>query len=149
MRYPFMAIVTVVLALSTIGGARAAEVEVKMLNHGAGGTFVFEPELVLIQPGDSVHFVATDKGHDAASIGGMIPEGAEPFAGEMSKDVTVKFDIPGVYGIECKPHYALGMVALIVVGTPTNLDAAKALKTPGKARTKFAELFKQYAASSN
>jgi hypothetical protein len=42
----------------------------------------------------------------------------------------------------------MGMVALVVVGTPTNLDAAKAFKTPGKAKAKFADLFKQYAASA-
>jgi hypothetical protein len=33
------------------------------------------------------------------------------------------------------------MVALIVVGNPTNLDAALAVKHPGKAKTAFASLF--------
>jgi pseudoazurin len=135
------------MALAMLSGAQAAEVEVKMLNHGAGGAFVFEPNLVRIQPGDSVHFVATDKGHDAASIDGMLPEGAKPFAGKISQDITVKFDVPGAYGVKCKPHYAMGMVALVVVGTPTNLDAAKAFKNPGKANAAFKKLFKEYEAN--
>ena len=148
MRYSLVAIAAGALALAMVGGAPAAEVDVKMLNHGAGGAFVFEPDLVRIQPGDSVHFVAADKGHDAASVDGMMPAGAKPFAGKMSQDITVKFDVPGVYGVKCQPHYAMGMVALVVVGTPTNLDASKAFKNPGKAGAKFADRFKHYAGSA-
>ena len=148
MRYSLVAIAAGALALAMVGGAPAAEVDVKMLNHGAGGAFVFEPDLVRIQPGDSVHFVAADKGHDAASVDGMMPAGAKPFAGKMSQDITVKFDVPGVYGGMGQPHYAMGMGALVGVGTPTNLDAAKSGKYPGNAGAKFADLFKQYAASA-
>ena len=43
----------------------AAEVEVKMLNKGTEGAMVFEPALVKVEPGDTVKFVATDKGHNA------------------------------------------------------------------------------------
>jgi len=31
----------------------------------------------------------------------MIPDGAEPFKGEMNKDFTVTLIKPGVYGVEC------------------------------------------------
>lgn len=48
--------------------ASAAEVQVKMLNKGADGAFVFEPALVKIAPGDTVRFVPTDKGHNVESI---------------------------------------------------------------------------------
>jgi pseudoazurin len=61
----------------------------------------------------------------------------------MSEDVLVTFDKPGVHGIRCKPHYGLGMVALVVVGVPINLDAAKAVKQPGKAKLAFDALFAQ------
>ena len=72
----------------------------------------------------------------------MIPDGAQPFAGKMSEDLTVTFTQPGVYGVKCTPHYALGMVALIVVGeNPVNLDAAKAVPQVGKAKSVFANLF--------
>jgi pseudoazurin len=119
----------------------AAEIEVKMLNKGAEGLMVFEPSLVRIEPGDTVKFVATDKSHNAETIKNMLPEGASPFAGKMNADVTVTFDKAGVYGVKCMPHYAMGMVALVVVGKPDNLDQAKAVPQTGKARQIFAALF--------
>lgn len=121
--------------------ANAADVQVKMLNKGAKGMMVFEPDLVKVQPGDTVTFVATDPGHDAQSVPGMLPEGAQPFEGKIGKDVTVTFTQPGVYGIKCKPHYVMGMVGVVVVGDPSsNLEAAKKAKNPGKAGKLFTEL---------
>jgi pseudoazurin len=119
----------------------AAEVEVRMLNKGAEGLMVFEPSLIKIEPGDTVRFVASDKSHNAETIKGMLPEGATPFAGKMNEDVVVTFDNPGAYGIKCMPHYAMGMVALVVVGKPDNLDQAKAVPQTGKAKQIFATLF--------
>ncbi len=82
---------------------------------------VFEPNVVKIAPGDSVHFIATDKSRNVESIEGMIPAGATPFKGEMNKDLTVTFDQPGAYGVKCKPHYGMGIVVgLVVVGEPVN-----------------------------
>jgi pseudoazurin len=121
----------------------AAEVEVKMLNKGAEGLMVFEPALVKIEPGDTVKFVASDKSHNAESVKNMLPEGAAPFAGKMSEDVAVTFDKSGVYGVKCMPHYAMGMVALVVVGKADNLDQAKAVPQTGKAKQVFAALFER------
>lgn len=121
--------------------ATAADVQVKMLNKGAKGMMVFEPDVVKVQPGDTVTFVATDPGHDAMSVPGMLPDGAQPFEGQIGKDATVTFTQPGVYGVKCKPHYVMGMVAVVVVGDAApNLEAAKAAKNPGKAGKVFAEL---------
>jgi pseudoazurin len=125
--------------------AEAADYEVKMLNKGAAGAMVFEPAFLQIEPGDSVTFVPTDKGHDAVSIKGMVPEGAEPFAGKMNQEITVVFDTPGVYGVKCVPHYGMGMVALFVVGEPSNLDEALAVRHPGKAKVAFAAMFDELA----
>ena len=112
-----------------------------MLNKGAKGMMVFEPDLVKVQPGDTVTFVATDPGHDAQSVPGMLPDGAQPFEGQIGKDLTVTFTQPGVYGVKCKPHYVMGMVGLVVVGDPSsNLEAAKQAKNPGKAGKLFTEL---------
>ncbi|WP_244543403.1 pseudoazurin [Bosea sp. CRIB-10] len=127
------------MTLATVG-ANAAEVEVKMLNKGAAGVMVFEPALVKIAPGDTVKFLPTDKSHNAESIPEMLPAGAEPFNGKMNEQVEVTFKENGVYGVRCKPHYGMGMVALIVVGEPTNLEAAAAAKHPGKAKQAFADL---------
>lgn len=132
-----------VSALLASVAANAAEHEVKMLNKGAEGIMVFEPNMVKVAPGDSVHFVAADKGHNVESIDGMIPEGAAPFKGKMNKDLTVTLDKPGVYGFKCKPHYSMGMVGLIVVGAPVNKTAAAAVEQEGKAKKKFEDLLGQ------
>jgi len=136
------------LMLAAGGAAQAAEVEIKLLNKGTeGGAMVFEPAFVKIAPGDSVKFVATDKGHNAETIKGMLPAGATPFLGKNGEDVTVKFDQEGVYGVKCLPHYGMGMVAMIVVGAPTNADQAKAVPQVGKAKQVFATLFDKLEAS--
>jgi pseudoazurin len=138
----------VAAALVLTGSARAAEVEVKLLNKGAdGGLMVFEPAFVKIAPGDTVKFVSTDKGHNAESIKGMFPEGSAPFVGKNDADIAVKFEQEGVYGVKCLPHYAMGMVAMIVVGAPGNVDQAKAVPQLGKAKQVFAKLFDKLEAS--
>lgn len=132
----------VLLAILSIGSGLAAEVDIKLLNKGSdGGMMVFEPAYVHIAPGDTVRFIATDKGHNVESMPGMSPDGATPFSGTMNEDVGVAFDKPGVYGVRCKPHYAMGMVALVVVGDPLNEDAAKAVPQTGMAKKNFAALF--------
>jgi pseudoazurin len=117
-----------------------AEIEVKAFNRAAAEFFVFSPDLVRIAPGDTISFVAADKGHEVQSVPGMIPEGAESFDSKMSQDIKVVFTVPGVYVIACKPHMALGMVGLVVVGNPVNLDKIDPKIFPGKARIKLASL---------
>lgn len=136
---------TLALTLAALAGpADAAQHEVKMLNSGAAGAMVFEPALLRIQPGDSVTFRATHKGHNAQSIEVLRPDGGTKFQGRMNEEITVSFDKPGIYGYECKPHYGLGMVGLIVVGDPSaNLAAARGGTFRGKAKERFEALFKQ------
>ncbi|MBA5775701.1 pseudoazurin [Stappia sp. F7233] len=135
---------TIALAIAAVltagTSALAADHEVRMLNKGEKGVMVFEPDLIKVAPGDTVTFKATDAGHNAETIKGMLPDGAEPFVGKMGQDVTVTFTQPGVYGIKCKPHLGMGMIAAVVVGEPVNLDAVKAVKNPGKAGKKFTDI---------
>lgn len=71
-------LVAAAVALVMVGSAAAAEVEAKMLNKGAEGAMIFEPSLVRVSPGDTVRFLATDKGYNAETIKGMLPDGAAP-----------------------------------------------------------------------
>jgi pseudoazurin len=141
-----MILATTAVLMTVAGSATAAEIEVKMLNRGTDGVMVFQPALVKIASGDTVKFVATDKGHNVETIKGMLPADATPIAGKNGESVAVTFDKPGVYGVKCLPHYGMGMVALIVVGTPTNLDEAKAVSQSGKAKQAMAGLFDKLAA---
>ena len=138
-----LAVLGLSLALPALP-ARAADHEVKMLNRGESGMMVFEPAYLDIARGDSVTFVSTDPGHNAQSIKGMIPEGAKPFRGQMSKSLTVTFEKEGIYGYKCMPHYPMGMVGVIHVGKGApNLAAAEKVKQPGMAKARMAKLLKQ------
>ncbi len=120
------------------GSALAADHEIHMLNKGKDGAMVFEPAAVKIAAGDTVTFIPTDKGHNAESFKGMLPEGAAEFKGKMSEKTTVTFDVAGAYGIKCAPHVGMGMVGLVVVGdAPASLDAYKDVKVPKKAQERF------------
>ena len=134
-------------AVIAAGAAQAAEIEVLMLNKGAKGAMVFEPDLIVAAPGDTIRFVPTDKGHNVETIKGMFPEGAEPFKSKFNEEFTVTVTAEGVYGVKCAPHYAMGMVALIRVGEPANADEAESVKQTGKAKKLFAELFGQMVAA--
>ena len=147
MKFSMYAAAAALAVLTFAGGAAAEEHVVEMLNKGEKGAMVFQPNLVHAAPGDTVKFVPTDKSHNAESIKGMIPEGAESFKSKMNEEITVTFDKDGVYGVKCAPHYGMGMVALIVVGQPVNADEAKAVKQTGKAKAAFAELFGQAVAA--
>src|SRR3546814_21112834 len=92
-----------VASISLLVPAHASEVSIELLNKAGDHRFVFSPELVRIDPGDTVVFVPTDKGHNAVSIDGMLPEGAERINIGSNKGGAVAFDQPGIYGIKCTP----------------------------------------------
>jgi|TARA_B100001094_G_scaffold42506_1_gene37253 pseudoazurin len=101
---------------------------VKMLNQGSSGVMVFEPAYLKINIGDSVTFESTDAAHNSASIPGMIPSSASSWNGGLSQDITVMFDVAGIYGYQCTPHSMMAMVGVIQVGDDkSNLDSAKAV----------------------
>jgi len=138
------------LTAFTFGGAFAADIQVKMLNKGAKGSMVFEPDLIVAQVGDTVTFLPTDAGHLAETQPGMLPEGGQKFKGKAGKPITMTVDAEGVYGVKCLPHMSMGMVALVVAGNPVNLEEAKAAaaKIPQpKAKARYEELFAQVPAA--
>lgn len=71
---------------------------------------VFYPRILTVEQGDAVLFKSVDRGHNSASIDGMIPDGAESWNGRISKDIEVTFAVPGLYGYQCIP-------SRIVIGT--------------------------------
>ena len=117
----------ILLLLSFNLSTYAENYEVKMLNQGSEGYMVFEPSILKIKKGDSVTFIATDAAHNSASIEGMIPPGASKWNGNLSQDITVTFDVEGLYGYQCTPHAMMAMVGVIKVGeNKSNLESIKA-----------------------
>nr|WP_207472229.1 pseudoazurin [Paracoccus fontiphilus] len=126
------------LVLALAGAGLAAEHEVQMLNKGEAGMMVFQPAFVKAEPGDVIHFVPTDKSHNVEAIKDILPEGVETFKSKINEEYSLTVTEPGLYGVKCTPHFAMGMVGLIQVGdAPANLDAAKDAKLSKKARERM------------
>lgn len=105
---------------------------------------VFSEEIVTIETGQSITWLATDKGHNVQMIAG--PKGVDlPKKSKISQDVTLSFDDPGVYVYICTPHATMGMIGLVVVGelTQEGVDAIKKAKVRGKSKKKFKKLLKE------
>ncbi len=98
---------------------------IKMLNSGSGGSMVFEPAVIKVSKGDTIHFKATDMSHNSVSMDGMIPAGASSWAGQLNQDITVKLDSEGVYVYQCDPHAMMAMIGVIQVGEAVNLSEVK------------------------
>lgn len=129
------------LALSTIlltaPSAFAEMHEVKMLNRGTAGAMVYEPDFLVMKPGDTVKFINGSAGHNAVTIEGMIPSGYEGFKGKLSEEIEVTLDQEGFYGIKCSPHYAMGMIMVIRVGDALLPDDFVAADAPEQAKKRF------------
>lgn len=128
------------LAALMAPAAMAETFEVKMLNKGTDGArMVFEPAFVQAQPGDTIKFIATDRGHNAETVDDLIPAGAEGFTGKINEEIEVTLETEGVYGVICKPHYAMGMVMTIAVGDVEAPGDFLEGRVPRKAREHFQE----------
>jgi pseudoazurin len=128
------------LGLCAATGAWAETFEVKMLNRGKLGAMVYEPEFIQLKPGDKLKFLASSNGHDAVSIDGMLPAGAKPFKGRINEEIEVTFTEPGIYGIQCLPHYAMGMVMLVQVGDAPLSALQIPAAAPERAQKRFHEI---------
>lgn len=101
---------------------------------------MYEPEFVKVAAGDSVKFLATSSGHDAVSITGMSPASAMPFRGKTNQEITVTLTEPGLYGVKCQPHYAMGMVMLIQVGDNSLATLSVPTDVPEQAKQRFQDI---------
>ena len=111
------------LAIFFSTGAQAKIHMVKMLNTGKDGVMAFEPGFIKASVGDTINFIPTDSSHATNSI--LTPNKGVTWNGQLNKKVTVTMNKEGVYIYECQPHSLMGMVGVIQVGKPHNLETAK------------------------
>ena len=134
----YLAIFGLVFALSSASaGARTIE----MLNKDeAGNKMVYSEELARIEVGETITWVPTSKGHNVEWIAG--PDGADlPKKSKNGKEVSMTFEVPGIYCYWCTPHKGMGMIGLVVVGGDTsNKDAIAKAKALGKSKKRLKAL---------
>ena len=116
-----------------------------MLNKRADGQkMVFSEDVVKIDAGDTIKWVASDKGHNVEFIKGGVPEGVEKFKSKFNKDAEYKFSIPGIYAYWCTPHKNMGMIGFVVVGDDkSNLESIKSIRFSAKSKKIAPDLINQ------
>ena len=148
MNFRSLSLAFVALALFCLPSPSLAETHIVEMRNAAVGDpntiNVFTPPFLKIAVGDTVRFVVVDKSHNSASKKGMLPEGAEPWNGKIDEEIEITFTVEGTYGYICVPHYAMGMVGLILVGDyRSNFEEAHKVRQRGRAKKAFRELFAQ------
>ena len=134
----FMAVFGLVFVSSF---AYAADTTVEMLNkRDDGAKMVYSEDITRIDVGDTITSVPTSKGHNVEFV--AAPDGWDiPKKSKNNKEVSITFDVPGIYFYQCTPHKGMGMIALVVVGNDTsNKDAIAKAKALGKSKKKLKAL---------
>ena len=76
-------------AVEKVELSEGSEHIIKMLNSGEGGQMIFEPAVIKVSVGDTIHFKATDAAHNSVSVDGMVPVGASSWASQLSQDISI------------------------------------------------------------
>lgn len=132
--------VAVTAAPAAPAPAAGKVITVKMLDTGPDGAMSFSPGFVKANVGDTIRFVPANGTHNAETMASILPAGVSPSVGGMGQTFDLKLTVAGIYGIKCKPHYAMGMIALIQAGNgpSANLAQAKAAALPPFAKKRMA-----------
>ena len=132
---------TTFLIVFVLRSANAGARTIEMLNKDeAGNKMVYSEELARIEVGETITWVPTSKGHNVEWIAG--PDGAElPKKSKNGKEVSMTFEVPGIYYYWCTPHKGMGMIGLVVVGDDvSNKGAIAKAKALGKSKKKLKAL---------
>ena len=124
-----------------VGSASAADLTIDMLNKDADGNkMVYSNELARVEVGETITWLPASKGHNVEWIAG--PDEAElPKKSKNGKEVSMTFEVPGIYYYWCTPHKGMGMIGLVVVGNDvSNKDNIAKAKALGKSKKKLKAL---------
>ena len=121
--------------------AYAENITLEMLNkRDDGQKMVYSEDVARVNVGDTVTWVPTSKGHNVEIV--AAPEGFNiPKKSKNNKEVSITFDVPGIYYYWCTPHKSMGMIGLVIVGDDvSNKDAIAKAKAMGKSKKKLKAL---------
>ena len=130
-------IVSVIVFLLSIS-SYSKEIVIDMLNKREDGErMVYSQDIVKVDKGDTIKWLPKDGGHNVEFVAG--PDEFEiPPKSFINREVSIKFDIPGIYLYVCSPHSIMGMIGLVVVGDDTsNKETIAKYKVGGKGSKKL------------
>ena len=122
----------------------AADMTIDMLNKDANGNkMVYSKEIAKVAVGDTITWLPASKGHNVEII--AAPDGYDiPKKSKNGKEVSITFEVPGIYYYWCTPHKGMGMIGLVVVGDDTsNKDKIAKAKALGKSKKKLKKLLSE------
>lgn len=102
-------------------------VATQLASDQGGGTYVFDPSIAWVETGAQVTWNIRNADHSITAYHPdndhslRIPDGAASFdSGILSSGDTFShtFETAGVYNYFCLPHESLGMVGLVIAGSP-------------------------------
>ena len=123
----------------------AADMTIDMLNKDANGNkMVYSKEVAKVAVGETITWLPASKGHNVEII--AAPDGFDiPKKSKNGKEVSITFDVPGIYYYWCTPHKGMGMIGLVVVGDDiSNKDKIAKAKALGKSKKKLKKLLSQF-----
>jgi plastocyanin len=120
-------LVTALICLAT--PALAKEYIVKEISDPADGEYIFSPDNLTIQPGDTVTFV-NDQNDDHDVMFVNVPNAVDemimsPMLKKEGEKWSYTFNISGTYQFHCHPHERKGMKGTLIVGQPSNPGETK------------------------
>ena len=125
----------IAFTLFLISSAFAETYEVQMLNKLEKERNLYNPRIIYVNSGDTVKWIAADKGHNVAFTKKGVPDGVELYKSKLNSDAEYTFNTAGIYAYNCTPHYGLGMIAFVIVDNDlSNFDQVAKIKYPGKSK---------------
>jgi pseudoazurin len=131
---------TLIASVAFARSANASETTVHIMNRDpkTNISFLYSPGVVRVAPGDTVNWVSTNTMHNVTFVSGGVPSGVPQFTSGFQTLISYKFSKPGIYFYKCGPHFALGMVGVVVVGNDrSNLAALSNLDLPMAAKQRL------------
>ena len=122
----------------------AADMTIDMLNKDANGNkMVYSKEVAKVAVGETITWLPASKGHNVEII--AAPDGFDiPKKSKNGREVSITFEVPGIYYYWCTPHKGMGMIGLVVVGDDTsNKDKIAKAKALGKSKKKLKKLLSE------
>ena len=105
--------------------ALAETIQIEFTAHDS-----YSSEVILIDAGDTVEWLPTNKGHNVEFLSGPNMN-TLPKKSEIDAFHSVIFTLPGLYLYQCTPHGNIGMLGLIVVDKGFyNLEIIKSTPLP-------------------
>ncbi len=110
--------------------------------------FRFEPDILLVAPGEEVAFLNSRGEHTVHSVPQLWPDGMPAVGISNQNEARVTFQQEGFYGFRCRRHGQYGMVMLVVAGEAGDSEKAMAaidqMRARKRERQAFADLIARY-----